>query len=155
VGTDLEEVDLVVNCHLHFDHCGGNPLVGAKPILAQRTELEIARTTEYTLPELVDTGLNYQELDGAAEPLSGLHIIPTPGHSPGHQSVVFRTGDGTVIVAGQCHDTATQYGTAVLGHVALNGGEDPLLASPAWLDALLAFDPRLVVFAHDMSAWLP
>lgn len=39
VGAALEDVDLVVNCHLHFDHIGGNPLLAGVPILVQESEL--------------------------------------------------------------------------------------------------------------------
>jgi hypothetical protein len=35
----------------------------------------------------------------------------------------------------------------VLGHA------DPLPVPPAWMDRLLAFDPRRVVFAHDAAVW--
>jgi N-acyl homoserine lactone hydrolase len=154
-GVRLDDLKLVVNCHLHFDHCGGNPLLGTTPIVAQRVELEVARGTEYTLPELVDTTLNYLTLDGATELLPDLHVIPTPGHSPGHQSLVYRTPDGTLVVAGQCFDTANHYATALLNRTAHNAGDDPLPETPDWLDTLRGFDPRLVVFAHDHSAWLP
>ena len=57
---------------------------------------------DYTLPELVDAdGLRYEVLDGAAEILAGVHVIPTPGHTAGHQSVIVRRRDGTVVIAGQ------------------------------------------------------
>ncbi len=32
-GVQLDDVRLVVNCHLHFDHCGGNPQLPGRPIL--------------------------------------------------------------------------------------------------------------------------
>ena len=41
-GWGLDDVSLVVNCHLHFDHCGGNPLFAGRPVVAQRTELTTA-----------------------------------------------------------------------------------------------------------------
>lgn len=43
VGVTLADVSRVVNCHLHFDHCGGNPLPAGKPILVQAVELAAAR----------------------------------------------------------------------------------------------------------------
>ncbi|SOE33761.1 Metallo-beta-lactamase superfamily protein [Streptomyces sp. OK228] len=53
-GVTLGDISLVVNCHLHFDHCGGNPLLGGKPILVQEAELAAARRGNYTIDELVD-----------------------------------------------------------------------------------------------------
>src|SRR4029079_3137847 len=38
-GSDLASVDVIVNTHLHFDHCGGNHLFAGRPIYVQRQEL--------------------------------------------------------------------------------------------------------------------
>ena len=154
-GASIADLTLVVNCHLHFDHCGGNPLVGATPILAQRTELEVARAGGYTFAELLDhPGSSYDVLDGEAEPLPGVHVIPTPGHVDGHQSVVVVSSDGTVVLAGQSHDTASAWSADALAAKARDlGHAEPLPSAPAWMDRLLAFDPRRVVFAHDASVW--
>lgn len=157
VGVDLDDLTLVANCHLHFDHCGGNPLVGRTPILSQRTELATARSGDYTFDHLLDhPGSNYQALEGEAEPLPGVHVIPTPGHVDGHQSLVVKCDDGSVVLAGQSHDTASGWSADVLAARARElGHEDPLPAAPAWLDRLLAFDPKRVVFAHDAATWSP
>jgi N-acyl homoserine lactone hydrolase len=97
----------VVNCHLHFDHCGGNSQLPGWPIITQRVELEAARSASYTLQEVIDApGLRYEELDGEAEILPDVLIVPTPGHTAGHQSLVVCAGNGTVVAAGQSHDTA-------------------------------------------------
>jgi N-acyl homoserine lactone hydrolase len=159
VGFRPADVTLVVNCHLHFDHCGGNPLLAGRPIVTQRGELAAARgTADYTLPELVDApGLRYEQLDGEAEIRPGVLVVPTPGHTDGHQSVVVRLGDGTVIVlAGQSHDTASAYAADVLAGQAHRDRHDaPLPPVPAWLDRLQRLDPARVLFAHDHSVWVP
>jgi N-acyl homoserine lactone hydrolase len=155
-GAHIDDVTHVVNCHLHFDHCGGNPSLAGLPIFAQRAELDAARTTvDYTFPELVD-GLDYELLDGEAEILPGVHVIPTPGHTDGHQSLVVLATDGTVIVAGQSHDTATSYSGDVLAWRARRDHHgEPLPVVAAWIDRLQQFDPARVVFAHDNSVWEP
>lgn len=157
-GVELSEIRWVVNCHLHFDHCGGNPTLTGRPIFTQRTELDQARRTElYTLDHLVDfDGARYEQLDGEAQVLQGVWVIPTPGHTDGHQSLVVRRPDGTVVVAGQAHDTATQYSADSLAWQAHRDGvELPLPSYRPWIDRLMAFDPRRVVFAHDLAAWEP
>jgi N-acyl homoserine lactone hydrolase len=157
-GTTTARVRLVVNCHLHFDHCGGNPALAGRPVFAQRTELGTATSEpDYTLPELVDApGLRYELLDGEAEILPGVFIVPTPGHTAGHQSLVVRRPDGTVIVAGQTHDTATGYaGDALTWRARREGHAAGVPAPPAWLDRIMAFDPARVVFAHDHAVWEP
>jgi N-acyl homoserine lactone hydrolase len=157
VGLTLSDIDLVANCHLHFDHCGGNPLLGDIPVFVQAVELENARTTEdYTLPELIDRN-RFERILGHAEILPGVYLIPTPGHTAGHQSVVVRQSDGAVVVAGQSQDSATQYAADQLAWRAHrdNDSPDTLPATPDWMDALQQFDPRRVYFAHDRSVWQP
>ncbi len=149
-GSGLDRIRYVVNCHLHFDHCGGNAELAGVPVFTQRSELALARSSEQYLAALVDhPGAVLEELDGETEILPGVLIVPTPGHTAGHQSVVVTTGDGTVIVAGQSHDHATTFTGDVLGHRAGIG------VPPPWLDRLLALDPRQVLFAHDNAVWTP
>ena len=105
VGIALDAIDVVVNSHLHFDHCGANPALAGRRIVVQASELEAARGPQYTFPELVDfTGATYDVVDGEVELADGLVVIPTPGHSPGHQSLAVQADDGTLLVAGQAMD---------------------------------------------------
>jgi N-acyl homoserine lactone hydrolase len=157
LGLRTSDVTHVTNCHLHFDHCGGNPDLSGRPVFVQRTELATARNTEdYTLPELVE-GSQYTELDGEAEVLPGVLVLPTPGHTDGHQSFVVRLSDGSVVVAGQSHDTATAYAADALALRAAQEGHPPPLPQPRgpWVARLQSLDPRMVVFAHDHSVWMP
>ncbi len=156
-GTAVGNVTLVVNCHLHFDHIGGNPLFAGAPILVQAVEMELARGGGHTLEHLVDfRGARYEELSGEAEIRPGLWIVPTPGHTAGHQSLVVRRPDGTVVLAGQTHASASDFAAARLAATARAEGAAPPLPDPdTWPDRLLAFDPRRVLFAHDASVWEP
>jgi N-acyl homoserine lactone hydrolase len=157
-GYRLDQISEVANCHLHVDHCGGNPLLAGRPFFVQAEELETARTAEdYTLPELVDpTGTRWQELGGQAEVLPGITLMPTPGHTDGHQSLIVRGSDGVVVLAGQSHESSHAFAAEALALRARRDGASPPLpvASP-WMDALLAMDPAYVVFAHDHSVWKP
>ena len=70
-GLTPADISLVVNCHLHFDHIGGNPQLSGRPVFCQRSELETARAGGYTVPELVDfAGARYELLDGETEILA-------------------------------------------------------------------------------------
>ncbi|MFG3014156.1 N-acyl homoserine lactonase family protein [Streptomyces cinerochromogenes] len=156
-GAGLGDISLVVNCHLHFDHCGGNPLLAGTPVLVQEVELATARRGDHTFEELVDfPGATYEELTGEAEVRPGIWIIPTPGHTQGHQSLVVRQNDGTVILAGQAHHFASEFASDHLARQAtLHGLRQPLPAYRHWLERLTDFDPRRVLFAHDCSIWEP
>jgi len=159
-GLTPDDVAVVVNCHLHFDHIGENPRFAGRPIVAQRRELATARDAtqpDYTVPALVDfAGARYELLDGEAELAAGVHVVPTPGHVAGHQSVVVACADGAVVLAGQAHDTASQWSADVLAARAAELGHEPPLPAPSpWMTRILAFDPRRVLFAHDAAVWTP
>ncbi|MDI3424328.1 MBL fold metallo-hydrolase [Streptomyces luteolus] len=156
-GTAPAEITLVTNCHLHFDHCGNNPLFAHTPIPVQATELAAARRGGYTIDGLVDfPGATYEQITGETQIAPGLWIIPTPGHTDGHQSLVVQHDDGTVILAGQAHDVASHFTADHLAHRAARDGLTPPAPSwQPWMDRLLTFDPRRVLFAHDNSVWEP
>ena len=157
-GIAIDDVRWLANCHLHFDHCGGNPALPGRPIFVQSVELKAARTAkDYTLPHLIDfTGASYREVNGEAEILPGVLLIPTPGHTDGHQVVAVRSGDGTVVLAGQARDTAFEYGSDQLAWRAHREGRvrEALTYLP-WIERLQQLDPRRVVFAHDYAVWEP
>jgi N-acyl homoserine lactone hydrolase len=156
IGTQISEIKLAANCHLHFDHCGGNPLLGQIPVFVQDIELGAARQApDYTIPELIE-GSRFEPVTGQVEMLPGVFLVPTPGHTDGHQSLIVRRADGAVIVAGQSHDTATQYAADQLAWQAHRDAHDQSLPDiPDWIDALQQLNPRIVYFAHDRSVWTP
>jgi N-acyl homoserine lactone hydrolase len=84
------DVVCVINTHLHFDHCGGNRLFPGVPIHVQARELADARAQEdYTIHAWVAfDGAAYLEHDGEDEVLPGVRLLPTPGHTRGHQCVL-------------------------------------------------------------------
>jgi N-acyl homoserine lactone hydrolase len=96
-GLDMTpgDIDLVINTHLHFDHCGQNAVFPHAAFHVQRAELDRARRES---PELCDwfafAGARFELLDGDADILPGLSVIATPGHTAGHQCVVVHSAAG-------------------------------------------------------------
>jgi N-acyl homoserine lactone hydrolase len=113
---------LVINTHLDFDHCGGNRLFAGRPIYVQAVEREVARTGR-TIVEWADfEGATYVELEGKAEILPGVRVLPTPGHSPGHQSVLVDTDEGLVILGGDVGHTWEEFDASESGRLLLDLG---------------------------------
>jgi N-acyl homoserine lactone hydrolase len=95
LGLSPADISLVINTHLHFDHCGQNAVFKHAPFYVQRAELDRARRESSDLAQWFDfMGARFELLDGDAEILPGLSVIATPGHTAGHQCVVVHTGDG-------------------------------------------------------------
>jgi len=158
-GIAIGDIRWVANCHLHVDHCGGNPALSGRPIFVHSGELLQARTaTDYSLPHLIDfDGADYRQLAGETEILPGVLVIPTPGHTDGHQAIAVRGDDGTVVLAGQAHNTAFDYTADQLAWRAHQEGrvDDPALSYRSWIERLQQLDPSRIVFAHDYAVWEP
>ena len=114
VGVKPGDVTDVVLTHLHFDHAGGLLLADGSrafpraTVVAQRAEWEIALggnsrlVASYDQPEiqLVRDWGEDGAADGEREVLPGVSVVPTGGHSAGHQAIVVRgTGDGATTLA--------------------------------------------------------
>lgn len=110
MGWDLDEVDMVINTHLHFDHCGNNNLFNKAKFVVTKTEWEYGFNPKpfhkrlYRIEQFDRRAVNYFDWqfveDKDVELYPGLSLLYTPGHTPGHMSVLVRTEDGTVCFAG-------------------------------------------------------
>ena len=149
-GVETSDVTLVVNSHLHFDHCGNNKMFPAAEIFVQERELEIARTTMYTEVKWFDfEGARLHPVSGDVEISAGIRILSSPGHTPGHQSVLVETGSGSVLIAAQAAYTADEF----------QRGGDPLVQAHEGFEAhylesiarLKSVAADQVYFSHDQS----
>lgn len=111
-GIELSDVDTVVLTHLHSDHCGwavtpaGEPLFPNARYVVHRDE--VAWVTDpvasYVVKPLRAAGVLAEV--GAATVLTRhpagetVTAVPTPGHTPGHQSVIVDGGGRQVVVTG-------------------------------------------------------
>lgn len=105
LGLRPDDITYVVNSHLHFDHCGGNEFFPQATMLVQKPEMEAARhpggVANYS-PSVIDFDhpLNYRLVDGEHDVFGDgkVVLIPTYGHTPGHQSMLVRAGKDTQMV---------------------------------------------------------
>ena len=153
-GISLADVTGAANCHLHFDHSGQNVRIPTEvPIFVQRAEWAKVHEPDYTIPEWIDApGMTYEVLDGEIEVAPGLRLIPTPGHTAGHQSLVLDADDGTVVLAGQALQSRAEWdGATEPSASGASTATDP--AYPDSVERLRSFDPVRVHFAHDPDVW--
>jgi N-acyl homoserine lactone hydrolase len=153
-GIDPGEITAVANCHLHADHSGQNNRFPGIPIYVQPAEWAIAHgPEEYTILDWIDfEGARYEHRAGDHEVAPGIRIFATPGHSPGHQSLVVETPDGPLLLAGQAVYSRGEWqgidGSREGATTARDG--DAYARSTARLRAL---NPKRVLFGHDRRGW--
>lgn len=170
LGHGPEDVRLVINTHLHFDHAGGNTYRDARGTLypsfpnaryvVQRGEYHYATHTNertagsYLLPNyvpLAEQGL-VDEVVGEAEILPGLSVLPTPGHTPFHQSVLVASAGETLCFLGDVVPTSAHLPLPwIMGY-----DVEPLvtLESKRRVLARAEREAWLLVFEHDAAiAW--
>ncbi|HVP04202.1 MAG TPA: MBL fold metallo-hydrolase [Dehalococcoidia bacterium] len=110
-GISPAGVEIVVHTHLHFDHVGWN-FVEGKPTFPNAThyapEADIAYFSEHRAPNpqfeaQVEPLLKLGMLKGFSGEMTlapGVSTIPTPGHTPGHSSVLAGSGGDFAIITG-------------------------------------------------------
>ena len=161
LGLGPGDIRYVVNSHFHFDHCGGNEFFPHSRFLVQRPEMEAARQAiagapiRYSpSPIDFDHPLDYQLVDGEHDVFGDGEVVllPTYGHTPGHQSVLVRRGKGDdlVLTADACY-TRENMDRDVLPTVLWDPAEmsRSLATLREWRDRKGA----TVVYGHDPGQW--
>jgi N-acyl homoserine lactone hydrolase len=105
LGLKPRDIDHVVQSHLHFDHAGGLEFFPEATIYVQRSELSFAywpavyQRGMYIRADF-DHPLRWKELDGEYDMFGDgrVVLIPTPGHTPGHQSMLVRFDDEPIVL---------------------------------------------------------
>jgi glyoxylase-like metal-dependent hydrolase (beta-lactamase superfamily II) len=153
VGIDAGDIAAIVLTHLHTDHIGwavpaDSPFTNAR-VLVQHADVEAyaaasdrARQEEVLLAPLRREG-RLEVVDGDLKLSDGVRIVSTPGHTPGHQSVLVESGDESVLVTGDLLVHAVQL-------------VDPTLAYGHDMDPDRARESRLAALATAASSdsWL-
>jgi N-acyl homoserine lactone hydrolase len=109
-GINPADIKTVIFTHLHWDHCFNMKNFKSAKFIVHQTELEFALDPippyykSYESPVLglepPFANVDFTVIKGEEELIPGITIFPTPGHSPGHQSVEVKTVKGKYIIAG-------------------------------------------------------
>ena len=151
LGVRPEEIGIVVNSHLHFDHAGNNGAFPKATFIVQGDHLAFAKGKPnfpgiyWDIPELT-----YMPVAGRARVASGLEVVPTPGHAPGHQSLVVDLPEtGRVVL---CGDAAFTRENLERGEIRAPD-EETARDSLALIRSLVKDDLDRVFTSHDAASW--
>ncbi|MDR0840005.1 MAG: N-acyl homoserine lactonase family protein [Christensenellaceae bacterium] len=113
-GIGTEDIDYIINTHLHWDHASNNHRFPGKKIYLQRRELHYAidpLVLHWEVYEAPQSGIvpnwlkaanQFVLLDGSATLDEGIKVIPLPGHTDGLQGVLVDTTGGQYLLASDC-----------------------------------------------------
>ncbi len=160
LGLHADDVTHVVNSHLHFDHCGCNRCFTRARVLVQRAELDAARAARVAGPsdpaDWDDPARPPETVDGEHDVFGDgtVVLLPTPGHTPGHQSLRAVTGSGRVVVlAGDAVYTERHLDEDALPPPAAVWHPASMSDSMARLRAMRDREGALLVYGHDDVQW--
>jgi N-acyl homoserine lactone hydrolase len=148
-GLSPVDVTMVINTHLHFDHCGQNHAFAHAPLMVQRTEHERMLTDRDEVSDWIEaSGMRFELLEGDTQLAPDLRIVTSPGHTSGHQSVVATTDAGTELFIGDAAYTRVVWEHA--GARRLPDGQAADLETwRSTLTGLKALAPARIHFCHD------
>ena len=155
VGLAPIDIDLVINTHLHFDHCGQNSVFPHAKIFVQRAEAERAERESKDLWDWYGfMNARFELLDGDAEIVPGVRVVATPGHTVGHQCVLVgnQPAAATDLLIGDAAYTPLYYEDPDRSEENLVPGQAADV--PAWrasIRRLRAAAPARVHFCHDTA----
>ncbi len=144
------DINVIVNSHLHFDHCGNNQMFPNAQVYVQEAELAAAAEPMYTVNEWYDyAGADVKAVDGDTVVTEGVTLLSTPGHTPGHQAVMIESDGEIHLIAAQAAYRIAEY---------LTGGDPDEQAHPGLSDQYVASINKLkgigahhIYFSHDAA----
>jgi glyoxylase-like metal-dependent hydrolase (beta-lactamase superfamily II) len=170
LGVDPMSVRAVVMTHLHYDHASGVSAFPEATFVVSRAEWAAAASgglLQGYRPRPFAHAFDWRLIDYAGDGLSSfagfgrsvdlfadgsVRLVSTPGHSPGHQSVVLRLHDRELLLTG---DAAYRRETIASGEVPLFCADEHLYRrSVAEIRAYVSRTPAAVVICgHDPQGW--
>jgi N-acyl homoserine lactone hydrolase len=149
LGLGFDDVDLVVGTHLHHDHVSNLLPLRGKDLVLGADEIEFARGLygeEVDAKIAMMGSLEEVPAGGELKLMAGLTAVANPGHTPGHIALIVDTPDERVAIPGDTTMTRAEWEDRSFSHWYTEEQLEQLHAS---LDRLQAYEPTLVLPAHD------
>lgn len=158
LGLTEDDIDILVLTHTHFDHAGNTADFTKARIIIHEYALEFGRQRYERgmpggVPDVGDDGapLRYETFRDDYEPADGLTLMETPGHAPGHVSILARLPEtGAIILA---IDAIYSRVNRERGNYKIGFDTEAGRRSAERLIALADAEDALLIYGHDPEQW--
>ncbi len=121
----VEDIDIVINTHLHDDHCGNNRLFSKAVFYAHKIEIDFCNSPhplDHRYDNYFIEDLTFYKIENDQEVIPGIRVMHSPGHTLGGLSVIIETGAGEAVITGFCcnRENFPDHGPAVCPGVHLD-----------------------------------
>lgn len=145
-----DDIDLVVNSHCHFDHAGGNESFEHAEFAMQRAEFESAQMDTEAYPDKAFRPAPTARLtlfENDTQITQGATLLFTPGHTPGHQSLLVELSQQSILITSDAVYTRDHFSP---DNVGASHDLDQARASVSRLISVVK-DGARPFFSHDFS----
>jgi glyoxylase-like metal-dependent hydrolase (beta-lactamase superfamily II) len=143
IGLKPEDIDLVIQTHLHWDHCVNTSKCTNAKVLVQEDEVNFAYSPHPIMANLyyepLFSDLDLMTVNGRYEVQPGIEVFPAPGHTPGIQAVSVNTEQGNSIISGFC-SVKENFAPSQEGKDRL-----PVVATGTHTDLFASYDSALMI----------
>ncbi len=155
--VSVDDIRYVVGSHLHWDHMGGLSAVPNARLVVQKPEWQAGHDDDMAAANSFDRkdydlGHDVMEVDGEHDLFGdgSLTLLPTYGHTPGHQSLQVRLASGDVVLSGDACYMRRSLEEILLPAVAYD--EELMVESLRRLRVLRDRGAR-IFYGHDPEFW--
>lgn len=149
LGLGLGDIDALILTHGHIDHVGSLPLLRCPVYLTSAERAEPKPTYFGSVRSLDWPELEYRQIDRDTQIAKGITLLPTPGHTPGHLSVLLHLPGGAAILTGDAINRASEPDEG------FPDAMDPVAAahSAQRLFELARTHDAALLFGHEPTQW--
>ena len=115
LGMKPADIDTVILTHSHWDHALNLEVFGGADVVINSKELSHVNSIkgyDWATPSFLGRVLGERRVkvvEGDVAFSKDVFLVETPGHSPGHQSVLVKTDGGSVLFSGDAMPTMRSY----------------------------------------------